>query len=153
MDLTGLTTGVFFAVLATAVAMLPVSLYQIAVSIKRRESTRGPAGWLAFSLVTLGLVGLILYPLLMSARNKARNITCYDNIRMLSKATMQYAQDSDGYLPPANRWGDAVKPYVEEPDNGGNARPLEDAWHCAVATTPYSYAFNSALPHNPAKLS
>jgi len=134
-----------FGFLAVAVAMLPVSIYRIVVSIRRREPTGNHAGWLAYSFITLAAYGLVLCPLFMSARKKAENIMCIHNMEALGLGMLQYEQDNDEKFPPRHRWGDAIAPYVKPGEDFQSQKP-EDIWRCPASTSTVGYAYNSNLP-------
>jgi len=134
-----------FGFFAVAVAMLPVSLYRIVVSLRRREPTGGHAGWLAFSLITLAVYGLVLYPVFMSARISAQDMACVDNMKALGLGMLQYEQDNDENFPPKERWGDAIAPYVKPRDDYQSKAPA-DIWRCPSSSSPFGYDFNSNLP-------
>lgn len=67
-------------------------------------------------LVCLAIVGIlyaILYPLLLSSKEKAPSLTCLSNGRQLSLAIMMYSQDYDEHLPLAKNWYDASYAYYK----------------------------------------
>ena len=59
-------------------------------------------------LIVIGIIALlagIIYPVIQRARSKARQIECLSNLKQLGMASLVYAQDFDGYLPPfVNEW-------------------------------------------------
>jgi prepilin-type processing-associated H-X9-DG protein len=84
----------------------------------------------------------VALPVLTKARERAHEATCMSNMRQLALAMMQYAQDWDEKLPPANRWRDAIKAYVK---NDGVFRCPSDP----DKTHPCSYAMNRRLSGQP----
>jgi prepilin-type processing-associated H-X9-DG protein len=64
-------------------------------------------------------------------------VACELNLRELSRAILLYAEKHDSRLPPADRWMDAIKPYVRDPK----------AFRCShtPAHLKYSYGFNVHL--------
>ena len=43
-----------------------------------------------------------------AANESAKGAACRSNLKQISQATLLYAEDHDGRLPPADRWGSAV---------------------------------------------
>ena len=85
-------------------------------------------------------LGYIVWALLQDQRETAQSIRCSQNLKSLSLALLQYSEDWDGRLPPADHWIDCID----------NARYLPVAnraslFHCPGATTPYGYALNSSV--------
>ncbi len=81
-----------------------------------KERRRG----VGFTLVELSVVGAIvlmlgatLFPHFARAREKARQTSCLSNVKQLGLAFHMYAEDHDGYLPPAGNWQGATYPYVK----------------------------------------
>jgi beta-lactamase regulating signal transducer with metallopeptidase domain len=60
---------------------------------------------------------------------------CVTNMKQLGLACILYAMDSDGTLPPAARWCDAIRPYLRS----------EAIHQCLADKKKYSYAMNSNL--------
>ena len=107
--------------------------------------TRAPAcrchksgsGW-AFTLIELlvviaiiTLLAALLMPALKGARDRAKTISCYSNLRQFGVALNSYAQDYRGYYPytytvwgavnAGNRdWGYFMQPYVGPLVNGSS---------------------------------
>jgi hypothetical protein len=66
-------------------------------------------------LVAVGLAAVLAYPLWRVAertRSDRQVATCRANLAALASALEMYCQEHDGLLPPADRWSDAVLPYV-----------------------------------------
>ncbi|MFQ6098304.1 MAG: H-X9-DG-CTERM domain-containing protein [Armatimonadota bacterium] len=72
-------------------------------------------------------------------REKARLATCRANEKSLATATLMYAADHSGVLPPSARWDDAILPYAKN----------SNVFICPSAGNrgnwPPGYAFNSHL--------
>jgi prepilin-type processing-associated H-X9-DG protein/prepilin-type N-terminal cleavage/methylation domain-containing protein len=65
----------------------------------------GAAFTLVELLVVIGIVSILialLLPALAAARESARVAACASNLRQLQLASINYASDSDGFLPPAH---------------------------------------------------
>lgn len=69
-------------------------------------------------VISIGISGLVLLtvagfgPIAEHARSKAEQTACLANIKQLVLGTLMYADDHRGYLPNANRWEEAIWPYV-----------------------------------------
>ena len=91
------------------------------------------------SLLIVPILAAILFPVFAKSRDKAREVSCLSNEKLMGLALMQYAQDNDNLLPSQPNWMDATKPYM-----GGDER----AFHCPTASgqdlSKYGYAFNSS---------
>ena len=61
----------------------------------------------------VAVVAAILFPVFARSREKARSVSCLSNIKQLALATLQYARDYDGMLPPAHDWAISIEPYVK----------------------------------------
>lgn len=59
----------------------------------------------------MGVLAAIMFPVFAKARENARQSSCLSNIKQLALATLQYAQDWDEVLPPAENWAEAILPY------------------------------------------
>jgi len=81
-------------------------------------------------------------------RDAARRAICLGNMKQLAMAMTMYAQDYENRLPPAERWCDAINPYIRN----------QAIFKCPADKAKYSYAMNfnlskraiAAIP-NPAK--
>jgi prepilin-type N-terminal cleavage/methylation domain-containing protein/prepilin-type processing-associated H-X9-DG protein len=82
----------------------------------------------AFTLIELlvviaiiAILAAVLFPVFAQAREKARQISCINNLNQLGKATMQYLQDFEDTYPPfygsgtaaAPSWSEVIMPYVK----------------------------------------
>ena len=82
-------------------------------------------------IAIIAILAAILFPVFASAREKARQASCASNMKQLSLAFLQYAQDNDEYQMPmggANlRYMVSIYPYVKSlavyycPDFAGNS--------------------------------
>lgn len=77
-----------------------------------RQSARSRRGFTLIELLTviavIAVLAAILFPVFLTARGKAREITCVSNLRQVGAAVSMYAQDYDGIYPygvdPADRF-------------------------------------------------
>lgn len=96
----------------------------------------------------ISLLAALLFPVFVRAREKARQCACVSNLRQVSLALLQYAQDNDDRCPPFYRpdanayWPDSVAPYVEGP--GTTARRRDRIFVCPSA--PFDTAAAAGLP-------
>jgi prepilin-type processing-associated H-X9-DG protein len=107
------------------------------------------------SLVEVGIgftiplvLGMILLPVFAQARDKARQATCLTNLRMLGQASLTYAADFDEAFPPAERWADALSPYLSRvPRKHEKQQEItsRDVLQCPTDRNRFSYAFNDAV--------
>lgn len=81
------------------------------VSYRPRKSFRLAELLVAAAMVAV--VAAIFFPVFGKAREKARVSSCLSNVKMLTIATLQYAKDYDGILPPAPDWAIAIDPYLK----------------------------------------
>ncbi len=68
-------------------------------------------------LVLLALIMMaaaIFYPIFVRAREKAQQVQCISNQRLIALAVMQYIADHHDAFPPAFRWTDLVRPYLRD---------------------------------------
>ncbi len=76
-------------------------------------------------IAIIAILAAILFPVFAKAREKARTSSCLSNVKQITLATMQYAQDYDENLPMSGKWNpppsgpgfiywfDAIGPYVK----------------------------------------
>jgi len=93
----------------------------------------------AIMLISIPIPVAILYPVFAKAREKARAVACLSNVKQLNLGLMMYADDWDGYLPPAQTWADGILPYLRP-----GTSPEEEALFDCPASGAY-YALNEAL--------
>ncbi|HEY3333328.1 MAG TPA: DUF1559 domain-containing protein [Capsulimonadaceae bacterium] len=116
----------------------------------------------AFTLIELlivisiiAILAAILFPVFMSAREKARQSTCASNEKQLGIAFLQYIQDYDDMFPTnigasitpsGTGWAGTIYPYVKStsafmcPDDNSK---YPDAAYNAYGSQVVSYSFNS----------
>ncbi|MBI4024434.1 MAG: DUF1559 domain-containing protein [Verrucomicrobia bacterium] len=82
-------------------------------------------------IAIISLLAALLAPALKNAREKARAISCMNNLKQLGAAFYLYAQDNNDYLPPykENGWGPSpmwcqyVSPYLGKTAKESNGYP------------------------------
>lgn len=89
-------------------------------------------------MVFLAYTGFSLMHVFASARIMNHQATCATNVKQLTLGLLHYSQDWDENLPPAQQWATLSSAY-------GHQSPKAAVWHCPDASSPYSYAFNTAL--------
>jgi prepilin-type N-terminal cleavage/methylation domain-containing protein len=120
-------------------------------------------------LVVIAIIAIlvaILYPVFATAREKAKQSSCGSNVRNLTLAIAQYAQDYDerltpfaigsGFGAPDMRWWyTLIMPYVRNDNVFCCPKDRECrrhfSWICCWATTPVtvSYGINLFVSHRP----
>jgi len=117
--------------------------------MKHLTSTKKSAFTLIELLVVIAIIAIlaaILFPVFAQAREKARAITCVSNMKQIGLGILQYQQDYDEYLCPANylispgpveyRWYNMVAPYIKNGTiiqtglNSGHYNGAGGVWHC-----------------------
>jgi len=58
------------------------------------------------------LLAAIMAPVMMKAREKARQSTCLSNVKQLETGLLMYCQDYDEMMTPAATWAEGINPYV-----------------------------------------
>jgi prepilin-type N-terminal cleavage/methylation domain-containing protein/prepilin-type processing-associated H-X9-DG protein len=71
----------------------------------------------AFTLIELlvviaiiAILAALLFPVFAQARDKARQVACFANLRQIGQALQMYLQDYDEHLPIACAWGRGIGP-------------------------------------------
>jgi len=92
---------------------------QIKASLGRQKGSG-----LAIAGIVVGCIGAVvfvplilaavLFPVFNTARMKARDTMCLQNLKELSIAVSTYSQDYNEKLPPADKWSDAVAKYITD---------------------------------------
>jgi prepilin-type processing-associated H-X9-DG protein len=70
----------------------------------------------AISILLLPLMVALLLPAMMGAREMAYNAQSQANVKQLGAATMGYAAEQDGQLPPPDSWPQELKRYLGAAD-------------------------------------
>ncbi|MEG1979755.1 MAG: prepilin-type N-terminal cleavage/methylation domain-containing protein [Victivallaceae bacterium] len=108
-------------------------------------------------IAIIAILAALVLPNLSSARERAKNISCMSNMRILSMAYFQYVQEYN-YTPPTyqsgtpvKRWVDFVEPFIgkkSSESNGhayvcpGDKRPQEKLDIAASDQSKLSYGLN-----------
>src|SRR5262245_34459210 len=116
-------------------------------------SARRAAGFTLIELLVviaiIALLAAILFPVFARARENARKSSCLNNMKQITLALNQYAQDYDEMLPAGcvnsgNGWAMATVPYIKSVQI--MACP-SDGTASTVRTNKISYAYNLAIPN------
>jgi hypothetical protein len=59
-----------------------------------------------------GVLGAVLVPVFLQARNSALRAQCLSNVKRASLAQVMYATDADDHFPAASKWIDLTTKYV-----------------------------------------
>jgi len=113
-------------------------------------------------IAIIAILAAILFPVFASAREKARQTSCANNLKQLGLAVLQYEQDYDEMLPCGDvilasshfysgaGWAGMIYPYVKTsrvyvcPDN--TLQPASNNFVASAATqVPVTYALNADL--------
>ena len=86
-----------------------------------------------------------ILPALAKAKAKANRIKSINNMRQISNAIHAYINDNEGELPPADKWCDAILPYVGSPLIFISPQDPEAMAKFERGEKVSSYALNAAL--------
>ncbi|MGI5819674.1 MAG: DUF4349 domain-containing protein [Armatimonadota bacterium] len=108
---------------------------------RARERAGAPRRLLSTSrlvelLVVVGLLavlGAILFPVFARSPEKARVASCLSNMKQIALALQMYAEDHDGYLPPAAGWEELVLGYANNEHIFRCPANLHDGAHYALS--------------------
>ncbi|NOY35678.1 MAG: DUF1559 domain-containing protein [bacterium] len=91
---------------------------------RRRESLRAKTFTLIELLVVIAIIAILaamLLPALKMAKESAYKATCMNNLKQIGLAIFMYAQDYNGYIPPASfnpskgtGWEIIIHPYAKD---------------------------------------
>ncbi len=102
------------AEMASYKAMILQTLQGVQSISSHAEGTRavvemGEGGSVVFAVVPIGAA--VLLPASSAARERARCISCVNNVKQMLLGCMLYAEDSEGRLPPSAKWTEVLKEY------------------------------------------
>lgn len=107
-------------------------------------------GRVGFSLIELlvviaivAVLASLLFPVMTSAKQKARQSNCIANLRQLGSAVQMYAADCAGYprhsspssVSPRTRWADYIMPYVKN----NNMFSCPSTREAAILSKPFAH--------------
>ena len=84
-------------------------------------------------------------PSMAKAKAKANRIKSLNNLRQINIGFISYMGDNDGFLPPADKWCDAIMEYVGSPLVFISPQDSEAMAKFKRGEKVTSYAFNAAL--------
>ena len=89
--------------------------------------------------LSLGLLGLVLFPVFATGHGGSHRINCMSNAKLLGLGVLMYCQDYDDRFPIASLWMDESYPYIKN----------IQVYHCPellpARRDEFGYAFNSLL--------
>ncbi len=97
------------------VSTAPAASFPVPVVLPRPSRNRRAAFTLIELLVVIGIIAVlaaILFPVFLTARGKAREISCLSNLREIGVSVSLYAQDYDGLYPFAIDPADKFTPQL-----------------------------------------
>ena len=95
------------------------------------------SGFMVFIGIPLtAMMGGLLLPAFMKAKERAQSINCMTNLRQLGVAARTYAQSSGGRFPYATNWCDVLQPHLAR----------QNVFYCPADESQLcSYGYNAAL--------
>ncbi len=105
---------------------------------------------LLFGLVIVGILGAILFPVFVQAREKARTASCQSNLKQIALGMMMYAQDYGERCPPADKWTGQLDPYLRNSQifrcpSVAMGQPTAPGPPLGAPPTVTDYGYNAAL--------
>jgi len=92
-------------------------------------------------IAIIAILAAILFPVFAQAREKARQITCVNNLKEIGIGMLMYAQDYDETWMPSRttgavEWSVIVQPYIKNGVNGGGFNYKSGVFSCPSASIP-----------------
>ena len=124
-----------------------ISYFISHISYLKRKSKRFTLIELLVVIAIIAILAGMLLPALNSAREKAKMISCMNNLKQLSLGFSLYADDSNGYLPAVRTYnGDSPTPYSWVTAIAGVQYGEIDQWPKCSKLPEKIYCCSSAVP-------
>jgi anti-sigma factor RsiW len=65
------------------------------------------------ALALTGVLAAVLFPCFSRVQESSRTTSCMSYLKQIGMALRMYADDNDGYLPPAEGWVESLLPYIK----------------------------------------
>jgi prepilin-type processing-associated H-X9-DG protein len=108
---------------------------------------------LLFVLTLIGILSFLVIPVVAAGKSAADGARCVANLRSLGLATLTYATENQGQLPPGRTWDVSIKPFLGEYPNASSS-----PFRCPIDRRPNvplhsirSYTANGIDPNRPGK--
>lgn len=108
---------------------------------------------LLFALTLIGILSLLVVPAAAAGKSAADGARCVANLRSIGLATLSFAAENEGQLPPGRTWDTDILPYTDLPLTRSSALfrcPADRRPHSASTNT-RSYTASGMDPARPDK--
>jgi prepilin-type N-terminal cleavage/methylation domain-containing protein/prepilin-type processing-associated H-X9-DG protein len=129
--------------------------------VRRTILQIGKKYWYGFTLVELlvviaiiALLLSLLMPALQTAREPGKAVVCKSNLKQQGLAVRLYADDNNGKLPQADKFGDVIRPYLAiekgiiNPLSGGSKYMWCPSQKMEYGFSSYGLNFINVFSHN-----
>jgi len=87
----------------------------------------------------------ILFPIFDPGRERWQQLTCQSQLRLMSNASLMYAQDNDNKLPPSSQWMDRLERYTGHFEGLYDCPIVAPGGDQSDPSRSYGYAMDSRL--------